>query len=576
MKTYKLPRGRKSQVFITVLIVLAVVLTLGVAILFHSRSFRGTSRLQIEAEQAYSLAKSGIGIGGTLISTSDPCGGIPSEVHNTYNVDGGTIKIDIYPGTGILKSTGTMGKSVRVLTKTFEPTPATEVTWAKSYDAGGIEKSGTILKTSDGGYIMEGQTDIWGSSNEDFLLIKIDPCGNIEWAKTYGGPDSELAEPVLIERIGSNTILEVNDGFVIAKSTESFGEGQYDFIMFKIDKDTGDLIWVKTYGSASMHERAHDLKDDGTGFVLAGIARITRNDDGMLVVKTNYAGDKQWARAYNTSEHDGAESIVPFQDPGLGQCYLLAGYTEDTLTRGDFRDFAVVKIKGSDPYNILAQNRYHTTDESQEILFSAIEAIDPATGNFDGFVVGGMHIHSGGNAAFIAKISTTLTIDWYRLDEGYQGGGQNLDCRDIYEDNNGNFYFVGMRNYDGLWLETNYQGAFQGMRQYGDKTSSWDHCFDIDAAGSGFILGGWYGPESTADFLAVRTDESGDISDCSTILGDDQNLTPSSLIIGSSAPSFSMNNIDATIIENPILNSTVTVNTYPDDFNITVTNLCSP
>lgn len=55
-----LARGQRSQVLVTVLIVLAIVLTLGAALLFHSRSFRSASRIQVDTDKAKRLAKSGL------------------------------------------------------------------------------------------------------------------------------------------------------------------------------------------------------------------------------------------------------------------------------------------------------------------------------------------------------------------------------------------------------------------------------------------------------------------------------------------------------------------------------------
>jgi len=591
MKTLIHKTGKKSEALISAIIVLALVLAVVAVMHLRARGFRDTANMQLDTDKAYSLAKSGVGIGKSFIpsggsGSGDPCsgsgGGVSCDlIHKSYDLAGGnSLTIDIDPCNGTLTSSGKAGKSVRLVKNSFPPVvggtgdPAA-ITWAKSYNAGGQEKSTTILKTS-GGYILEGQTDRWGS--KDFLIIKTDLCGNIQWAKTYGGSLNELCDDIMPERIGANTILEVDDGFVITKATNSEGQGSYDFILFKIDKSNGNLIWVKTYGS-TYSDQAHDIKDDGTGFVLAGSYGVSKTNNAMVIVKTDYNGTKKWAYSYDTSANEVAESVVPFQESGE-QRYLLAGWSATTSLKSDLRDAAVIKINSTG--TSLAQARYNTPDKLQEIIHSAIPAINTSTGSFDGFVVGGWctGVAFGYNPSFFAKINSTLATNcpgcWYRL---YEGSVTSMaqDSRDIYEDSNGNFYFAGMRDFEGLLLKTDYQGNFSWMRQYGDKTDSWDHLFEVGPTDSGFILGGWYGPEATSDFFAVRTDESGSITNCSTILGNDQNLTLFPSTISANLTSFlTRADINSTIIQKNITLENITVKTHGVDFNITVNDLCSP
>lgn len=54
-----------------------------------------------------------------------------------------------------------------------------------------------MIHTGDGGYLLGGESyssDIPGTThygNSDFLLIKIDGKGNIQWIRMYDGSDSE-------------------------------------------------------------------------------------------------------------------------------------------------------------------------------------------------------------------------------------------------------------------------------------------------------------------------------------------------------------------------------------------------
>lgn len=121
MKTDGLVGGRKSQALVSILIVLTLVFALGAALLFHSRSLRDVTSLQVDTDQAYSLAKSGMDIAESFIA-NNPCG---SAMDETYNLGEGTVRVEIDPTLKTITSTGSSGKSVRVLEKALA-----ELAWA--------------------------------------------------------------------------------------------------------------------------------------------------------------------------------------------------------------------------------------------------------------------------------------------------------------------------------------------------------------------------------------------------------------------------------------------------------------
>ncbi len=78
-----------------------------------------------------------------------------------------------------------------------------DLIWQKNYGGSIIEIGYGIDKTSDGNYILAGDTrsdnvDIENfRGNTDFWLIKIDENGNMIWEETYGGTDFESARDVI-------------------------------------------------------------------------------------------------------------------------------------------------------------------------------------------------------------------------------------------------------------------------------------------------------------------------------------------------------------------------------------------
>ena len=69
-----------------------------------------------------------------------------------------------------------------------------------------------IVEAPDGGYVLAGTTYSFGAGKADFLLIKVDDNGNVDWNNTYGGLESDVA----------NALTPTSDGgYVLAGETSS-------------------------------------------------------------------------------------------------------------------------------------------------------------------------------------------------------------------------------------------------------------------------------------------------------------------------------------------------------------------
>jgi hypothetical protein len=69
------------------------------------------------------------------------------------------------------------------------------VTFAKTYGGTNWDLAYSVQQTSDGGYIVAGNTYSFGAGANDFFLIKTDANGNVQWAKTYGEQIMSLLIP---------------------------------------------------------------------------------------------------------------------------------------------------------------------------------------------------------------------------------------------------------------------------------------------------------------------------------------------------------------------------------------------
>ena len=100
----------------------------------------------------------------------------------------------------------------------------------KQWNYFGGEYSGaqSIQQTADGGYIVAGNTTDDGHGL-DFLIIKLDENGNEQWIKIYGSSSGwEYA----------SSIQQTSDGgYIVAGQTDSYGTGRYDMWILKLDEN---------------------------------------------------------------------------------------------------------------------------------------------------------------------------------------------------------------------------------------------------------------------------------------------------------------------------------------------------
>lgn len=163
--------------------------------------------------------------------------------------------------------------------------------WQKHFDKGGWDNATSILPSPDGGYVLVGFTQATFFADRDIWVIKLDAGGEVVWDKTYGGNSWDEAQDVAIGAQGE---------IVLAGDTESFGAGDSDGWVLKLDAN-GAPLWQKAFGGSgadSFHAVA--LRHDG-GIVVAGegnVQNFTQADawvmsltsDGAILWKERLGG----------------------------------------------------------------------------------------------------------------------------------------------------------------------------------------------------------------------------------------------------------------------------------------------
>jgi len=186
--------------------------------------------------------------------------------------------------------------------------------WEKTFGGSGSDFGYSVQQTSDGGYIVAGYTDSFGEGRKDVYLIKTEPNGNSQWQKTFGGSENDY---------GFSVQQTSDGGYIIAGDTSSFGAEVWDVYLIKTEPN-GNSQWQKTFGeSAGNYGRSVRQTSDG-GYIIAGGTGPSADSRDVYLVKTDPNGTMQWQKTFGGSGFDFFDSVKQTTDGG----YIIAGSTD--------------------------------------------------------------------------------------------------------------------------------------------------------------------------------------------------------------------------------------------------------
>src|SRR6185436_2345009 len=227
------------------------------------------------------------------------------------------------------------------------------IQWQKCLGGTDLDNAFSIQQTFDGGYIVAGETisndgDVNGNNGDfDFWIVKLDDAGTIQWQKCYGGTDYDRAF----------CIRQTSDGgYIIAGETFSNdvdvdgNHGNNDYWVLKIDSSSV-VQWQKCIGGTN-DEQANSIQEttDG-GYIVTG-STLSNDSDvygkhgswDCWMVKLNNSGNIQWQKCLGGTGLDFGFSC---QQNNIGE-YVVAGLTfsNDGDVNGNhgFGDFWIINI----------------------------------------------------------------------------------------------------------------------------------------------------------------------------------------------------------------------------------------
>jgi len=287
--------------------------------------------------------------------------------------------------------------------------------WNKIYGKEGNDFGQSVQQTSDGGYIITGQTSSYGIGNSDVWLIKTDDSGNEVWNKTFGGSESDE---------GSSVQLTSDGGYIIAANTRSYGAGNMDAWLIKTD-NTGNEEWNRTFGGIG-NDYGKSAQQTLDGYIIIGDTQSYDAGYGdVWLIKTDSLGNEKWNKTFGGTRSDQAQSIQQTSDEGL----IIIGYTQSYGGLDD--DVWLIKTNesGHEEWN-------KTYGGSNEDRGQCVQETSD-----DGYIITGstMSYGAGDSDVWLIKTDTSGNKEWSKT-----FGGSSRDYgQSVQQTTDGDYIIVG-------------------------------------------------------------------------------------------------------------------------------------
>lgn len=255
-----------------------------------------------------------------------------------------------------------------------------ETLWTTTWGGAGEDWGRSAVQTEDDGYLIVGSTFSYGAGFSDVCVVKIDSAGQVLWWRTFGGTNYDE---------GNEIITTADGGYAIVGISYSFGAGDRDIYLVKLDSEC-NLEWQRTYGGNADEFGFSVAQTQDNGFVIAGtLSPFMAGYSDVYLAKVSESGELNWQNLYGGEFSDFGYYVVPVVDGG----FLVAGYTYSYGSGQE--DFYLIKTDANG--NLSWQRTYGGTNS--ELAYCIKHTLD------NGFIIAGAtnSFGAGGSDVFLVK-----------------------------------------------------------------------------------------------------------------------------------------------------------------------------
>lgn len=258
--------------------------------------------------------------------------------------------------------------------------------WNLTLAGAKVDKLFSAVSTSDG-FVVAGLTYSFGGGDSDAWIVKVDLGGNLVWERTYGEGAEEAARAIAI----------VEGGYAVAGYSNHRGSGNYDILLLKLDT-SGNVVWKSSHGGDES-EKAYAITAVEDKLFVAGDTRSTgMGDSDAWIIEVDEDSNLIWQKTVGGVDFDMPTCIIPSKDGGL----LVGGYTF-SFGSGK-RDFWLFKLdcSGELSWSLTQGKNFY------EEAYAVVEVAE------NEFVMAGWENYAEGGQYdyYVAKISQVNANEW--------------------------------------------------------------------------------------------------------------------------------------------------------------------
>ncbi len=199
-------------------------------------------------------------------------------------------------------------------TYSFTLTVQAREVWVHTWGGSGSESARDLVFDDEGNIYILGRTNspeftAGANKEDDLLLLKYSPHGEVLWARTWGGEKSEKAVGIHLAPDGN---------LVVAGQTNSFGAGRDDVLLLKYNLD-GNLIFQKTWGTADLYERVNGSCIDELGniYIVGYTIAYGSSSTDLLIARFDSEGNLLWGETWDFNGGDQGVGVLALSNVAL-------------------------------------------------------------------------------------------------------------------------------------------------------------------------------------------------------------------------------------------------------------------
>ncbi len=202
-----------------------------------------------------------------------------------------------------------------------------QINFIERYGGSGNDYGKSIVSTFDTSYVIVGATESYGNGNTDMYLFKIDSLGAFQWSTTFGGSNMDW---------GMDIVELYDHDLMMCGYTNSNGF-DYDAYVVKTDS-AGNLEWETTVGGDDWDFVYGMTKTKDTTVVLAGETySYGAGQKDAYAICLNHDGDTLWTKTFGGTNDDKFMNVIENVDGDL----LFVGSTSSNSVGGDLNLWVV-------------------------------------------------------------------------------------------------------------------------------------------------------------------------------------------------------------------------------------------